>query len=212
MAYKTFADLDVLTGPDVMTYLMDQVVITCTSGTRPGSPVEGMTIWETDTKSMRVYSSSAWRRTSVFDVENVGHGADSNTSTISSITSTTPAAGSPACGDDFIAPPSGGVYVTISGRIQQNNNGAEILLGFELRTGSTVGSGTVTVSTSSVRALTAGRGVTAGGVDLMNASRRYRIQPGTLTAGAAYNVRTMHWVDGGSGQIEHREIIVEPVL
>lgn len=61
MAFKTFTAGSVLTAADVNDYLMEQVVITCTSGTRPGSPNEGMTIYETDTDYIQVYSGSAWR-------------------------------------------------------------------------------------------------------------------------------------------------------
>lgn len=60
MAFKTFTAGSVLTASDVMTYLMNQVVIVCTSGTRPGSPSEGMTIFETDTDKYLSYSGSAW--------------------------------------------------------------------------------------------------------------------------------------------------------
>lgn len=38
-----------------------QVVITCTSSTRPASPDEGMTIYETDTDRVLVWDASAWR-------------------------------------------------------------------------------------------------------------------------------------------------------
>lgn len=60
MAFKTFTAGSVLTAADVNDYLMEQVVITCTSGTRPGSPNEGMTIYETDTDRIMVYNGSAW--------------------------------------------------------------------------------------------------------------------------------------------------------
>lgn len=60
MGFKTFNVGDVLTAADVNDYLMEQVVIVCTSGTRPSSPNEGMTIYETDTDLFRVYTGSAW--------------------------------------------------------------------------------------------------------------------------------------------------------
>lgn len=59
MAFKTFAP-GVLTSSDVNTFLMRQAVITCTSSTRPASPSEGMTIYETDTDLTRQYDGSAW--------------------------------------------------------------------------------------------------------------------------------------------------------
>lgn len=59
MAFKTFAP-GVLTSSDVNTFLMRQAVITCTAATRPASPNEGMTIYETDTDLYRVYNGSIW--------------------------------------------------------------------------------------------------------------------------------------------------------
>jgi len=59
MAFKTFAP-GVLTSSDVNTFLMRQAVITCTSSTRPASPSEGMTIYETDTNLYKVYDGSNW--------------------------------------------------------------------------------------------------------------------------------------------------------
>jgi len=62
VAFKTFNVGDVLTASDANTYLMKQAVIVCTSGTRPSSPVEGMTIYETDTDNMITYDGTGWRR------------------------------------------------------------------------------------------------------------------------------------------------------
>lgn len=62
MAFKTFAP-GVLTSSDVNTFLMQQAVITCTSSTRPASPSEGMTIYETDTDRYKTYSGTAWEDT-----------------------------------------------------------------------------------------------------------------------------------------------------
>lgn len=60
MAFKTFTAGAVLTAADVNDYLMKQTVIVCTSGTRPGAPNEGMTIFETDTNRLQIYTGSAW--------------------------------------------------------------------------------------------------------------------------------------------------------
>jgi hypothetical protein len=59
MAFKTFAP-GVLTSSDVNTFLMRQAVIVCTSSTRPASPNEGMTIYETDTDRTSQWNGSAW--------------------------------------------------------------------------------------------------------------------------------------------------------
>jgi hypothetical protein len=60
MAFKTFTP-GVLTASDVNTFLMRQAVIVCTSSTRPTSPNEGMTIYETDTDVYRTWTGTAWR-------------------------------------------------------------------------------------------------------------------------------------------------------
>lgn len=60
MGYHTFTAGEVLTAANVNNFLMNQSVIVCTSSTRPASPVAGMTIFETDTGNLSVYSGSAW--------------------------------------------------------------------------------------------------------------------------------------------------------
>lgn len=60
MAYMTFTAGSVLTAAQMMTYLMNQVIIKCTSGTRPSGPDEGMTIYETDTDKILTYDGSGW--------------------------------------------------------------------------------------------------------------------------------------------------------
>lgn len=60
MGFKTFVAGVKLTASELNTYLMNQVVIVCTSATRPASPVEGMKIFETDTDREQIYSGSAW--------------------------------------------------------------------------------------------------------------------------------------------------------
>jgi hypothetical protein len=69
MAFKTFAP-GVLTSSDVNTFLMRQAVITCTSTTRPASPNEGMTIYETDTDLYLTYTGAAWLELSRFIAPN----------------------------------------------------------------------------------------------------------------------------------------------
>jgi len=60
MAIKTFSVSEVLTASDVNTYLMKQAVITCTSSTRPSSPVDGMMIYQTDTDNTWSYDGATW--------------------------------------------------------------------------------------------------------------------------------------------------------
>ena len=58
MGFHTFVATEVLTASNMMTYLMKQAVIVCTSGTRPASPVQGMVIFETDTNKLRIYTDT----------------------------------------------------------------------------------------------------------------------------------------------------------
>lgn len=60
MPFKTFIAGETATAADINTYLAKQVVIVCTSGTRPGSPVEGMVIYETDTDKCLTYDGATW--------------------------------------------------------------------------------------------------------------------------------------------------------
>jgi hypothetical protein len=60
VAFKVFAAGEVLTAANVNDYLMEQVLIVCTSGTRPASPGEGWTIYETDTDRILTYDGSGW--------------------------------------------------------------------------------------------------------------------------------------------------------
>jgi hypothetical protein len=61
MGNKTWVTEEVLASADVNNLLMKQSVIACTSGTRPGTPVEGMFIYETDTDTYRGYDGSTWQ-------------------------------------------------------------------------------------------------------------------------------------------------------
>lgn len=56
----TFTVGEVLTAANVNNYLMKQTTIVCTSGTRPGSPVQGMVIFETDTGLVSIYNGTVW--------------------------------------------------------------------------------------------------------------------------------------------------------
>lgn len=60
MAFKTFVAGEILTAANVNDYLMEQANIVCTSGTRPSSPQEGMTIYETDTNRQLIYDGADW--------------------------------------------------------------------------------------------------------------------------------------------------------
>jgi len=56
---QTYSTNAVLTSSS-LSKVARRVVIDCTSATRPGSPLEGMHIYETDTQMLRRYNGSAW--------------------------------------------------------------------------------------------------------------------------------------------------------
>ncbi|MGA3524176.1 hypothetical protein [Melissospora conviva] len=181
----------------------------CTSETRPVAPTEGTVVFETDTDLLRVWRGSAWRTYGV-DLDVCPAVQVESTNAIGSITSTAYAAGNPQCGLDFVAPQSGKVFVTVSGVLSQSASGNNTRLGWEVRSGATVGSGTVVWGTSSVRGIAAGQAVVSGGPAQAQGSHRYLVDG--LTPGNSYNVRTMHAVTGGTGSISYRSILVEPVV
>lgn len=126
-------------------------------------------------------------------------------------TSTSFIAGGAPVGVAFTAPPSGKVKIDFTGQIQQNINSFACILSCEVKTGSTVGSGTLAGgAANSDRALICGKAVVASGPSHMAATRA--VFYSGLTPGASYNVRLMHCVDGGSGSIFNREIIIQPQL
>jgi len=125
---------------------------------------------------------------------------------ITAITSTTPAAGSPVVGTTFTAPPSGRVWVNLSGGLYAEAASTEVILGWELRTGGTIGSGTVVsgYAANGDLGISTGRGITSQ----ITTTRREPVSG--LTPGSVYNVRTMHWVGVGTGRVTYRKLVIEP--
>lgn len=126
---------------------------------------------------------------------------------VAGISSTSFVPGTPVVGTAFTAPPTGKVYITVSGHIEQNNASQFIYLAFEVRNGAVVGSGTVFHAAVTDEGIGCG---SAGGITRINGSNRYLLTG--LTPGSSYNVQTMHLVTGGTGDIFYRAILVEPVL
>ncbi|MEV7804980.1 hypothetical protein AB0O28_18725 [Microbispora sp. NPDC088329] len=69
MGYKVFANGQLFTTSDLDALLMSQVIIRCTSTTRPPQPAEGWHIYETDTQKLRIYQTGRW-------VDDTGAGQD----------------------------------------------------------------------------------------------------------------------------------------
>lgn len=123
-----------------------------------------------------------------------------NATAETAFTNTSPSAGVNTVGFAFVAPRSGKVYITTTGFLESDTG--IVMLAFELRAGSTIGSGTVINSADQGDAL-----LTRGTV--LNASIRLPVTG--LTPGSTYNVRTMHWVTSGQGWCWNRRLEVEPV-
>ncbi|MEV5629191.1 hypothetical protein [Micromonospora tulbaghiae] len=212
MAYKTFSAGDVLTASDVNTYLMRQAVIVCTSSGRPSSPTDGMVIYETDTDKMLQREGSVWRRIPK-DVESGGPWSAHQTA--NDTNGTTTYIPGTSHGVAFTAPPSGKVYVFVSASLATNavTSTAGAWLSFEVRAGSTVGSGTVALAADDTRAAGPWRpNNPASGYKYAPASARILVTG--LTAEGSYNVRTMFRTDDGSATaaVLNRYLTVEPVL
>jgi len=109
----------------------------------------------------------------------------------------------------FTAPPTGKIYVTVSGRLNLGNTQNYGYTSWELREGSTIGSGTVTVAADDNRAVRAGNTVTTSAPFYGQGSHRYLVTG--LVAGDTYNIRTMHR-SSVSLSSEFRSLLVEPVL
>jgi hypothetical protein len=122
-------------------------------------------------------------------------------------------AGASPVGVAFTAPPSGDVYILFSAIFSSNIATHAAFVSVEVKTGGTVGSGTLTGgAANSDRALICGRAVTAGGPALLSASRGVRYTG--LTPGATYNARVMYCVDNAANSITvtYREVVILPQL
>ncbi|MFC6156143.1 hypothetical protein [Kribbella jiaozuonensis] len=124
------------------------------------------------------------------------------------ISSTSFVPGSPVVGTAFTAPPSGSVYITVSGHLESNAASNFGYLAFEVRAGSSVGSGSVFHAANTDEGIMAGSA--ASGVTRSCAGNRYLLTG--LTPGSSYNVQTVHLVTTGTLDVFYRSVLVEPVL
>lgn len=116
-----------------------------------------------------------------------GFATASDATDVTNFNSTTYTLGTPTVGVAFAAPTSGTVLITWGGRLNLNTATAEVLLlSAEVRTGSTVGSGTVIAASDDDWAVEIGK----TGADRLGASRSRPITG--LTAGTTYNVAVRH--------------------
>lgn len=128
---------------------------------------------------------------------------EASENTAQSPTSTSFAAGSPVCGVAFNASITGRALIIWSAVLDNTTANVDTVLSIEVRTGATVGSGTVIQSASDQVAL-----VNEG----QNAIRGSMFFPiDDLSPGTNYNVRLMHRVTGGTGTVNNRRVEVMPL-
>lgn len=103
----------------------------------------------------------------------------------------------------FVAPPSGKVLIHMRSWLDNNLTASRTYLGFVIRTGAVIGSGTVFTAASDDRAIhnSSAEDIECGATFYVSG----------LTAGASYNVRNAGRVTAGTGESQNRELIVEPV-
>jgi hypothetical protein len=176
--------------------------------TDPSNPRPGTVTYNRTTKILKYWDGTAWQTLHGGPAPVVG----SSSVNISS-SSTTFVAGSTAFGVSFVAPPSGSVYITMSGYFQETQDGGVALMSYTVRTGGTVGSGTtVGTAANSNRALIAGGPVDAGQPIYFQGSRGPTLWTG-LTPGATYNARVEIAADFAGGiNVFYRELLVVPSL
>lgn len=174
-------------------------------------PINQSLIWYGPAKSLRVPIGNEY--VEIAHARGVPQPRKAESASVINIAAANPAApGSPSVGFAFTAPPSGKVYITISGRIDQNHAGGQTVLTWRLRAGDNVGSGTTIEGASIANGLLVGEAVVDDAPARLSAGNRTLIEG--LTPGADYNVQALHWVEGSpsSGSIRFRRLIVEPVL
>ena len=112
--------------------------------------------------------------------------------------------GFPTEGITFTAPASGVVEISWGGELINSAAASGTVLGYELRTGGTIGSGTVVVGPSDDRTVRM-----AGTARFQMAN--YDTVTG-LTPGSTYNIRLMYRATGGTGTFERRRLRIQPRL
>jgi hypothetical protein len=112
-------------------------------------------------------------------------------------TSNTPAAVA------FVAPPSGIVLIHMRSWLDNNLTAGRTYVGWVLRNGAVIGSGTTVLAANDARAIhnSSAEDIEAGATFYVSG----------LTAGNSYNVRNAGRTTSGNGESQNRELIVQPI-
>jgi hypothetical protein len=135
--------------------------------------------------------------------------SDSNTE--GPYSSTTATAGTNVCGVAFTAPASGSVLVHWKADFWSSQTDKVSFVSMEVRSGATLGGGSVVVASNSNDALKVSGTVTAG-VEARIGAGTFRLITG-LTPGSSYHVRLMHFTEAsGNITVFYRSVLVQPML
>jgi hypothetical protein len=175
--------------------------------TRPTSPRAPTTIYNRSSGLLEIWNGTTWvtPRSGLLPVT-------ASSDTDDSTTSATFGPGSSPFGITFVAPPSGQVYLTLTAYFGQTTNQKEAIVSESVRSGSTIGSGTlVGTAANGNRALVCGMAVNTSAPARLQASRRRPVTG--LTPGSTYNARCeFATTTGGGCEVFWREFLIEPVL
>jgi len=103
----------------------------------------------------------------------------------------------------FVAPPSGVVLIHMRSWLDNNLTAGRTYVGWVLRNGAVIGSGTTVLAASDARAIH----------NMSAEDNEYgaTFYVSGLTAGNSYNVRNAGRVTSGTGESQNRELIVQPI-
>lgn len=134
---------------------------------------------------------------------------DSGTTTSTSFTTTRSGATSPV-GVSFTAPPSGKVMIAWAAGLQNSSTGANAysLVTFQIRQGTTIGSGTSVVAGDDNKSLQVHNLASGNGERQMGRTEAYF----SLTAGNSYNVSLMFRVGANTGTFSRVSITLIPCI
>lgn len=176
-------------------------VAVCTAATRPAGH-SGQIAFETDTGKLILYNGSAW----VYILPETGvTNAPGDLGTVTSGTYTGTRTGTAnVVGVTFKAPQSGVVRIDWASGIFNSSAANYTLCSIEVRTGTTIGSGTIVLAASDNYALQASIATEIKIADWYMLSG--------LTPRADYNVRLMYRVFAGTGTFNRPKVLVTSAM
>lgn len=174
------------------------VILSVSSTAAVTTPTAGMYVFDRSAGTFKQWDGSAWQTPFVAAIAT----PQATLGTTTSTTFTSTLTGATGCSVVFVAPPSGRVSVENTTNLENSGTSAAVC-GFEIRTGSVIGSGTVVYAASDDDSLLSGGG---GGV------RATVVTPVTtgLTGGQTYHCRQMFRASASTATYLYRRLTVRP--